>query len=244
MSSTRIRGRILKRDGEECIFCGEEQKITEVEDGYVVKDGFTIPRTKKKSNLRVHHIRPISKGGTDLPENMITLCQSCHKKEHQRMRGEQDSWGERELEYLKKPIKLELDLTQLARDLENRCERGVEERHLKFMMKQVYSEIAERKYQHILNKELEDKIIKDRVNTLDIMQIINGHSDRMDGLMELLKAMTGNLNKVTNTVENGSKVQNQIIRMFDNYVRKPDGEEDKKPEPVKELNEHDLFMYA
>lgn len=30
----------------------------------------------------VHHIVPISKGGTHDPENLMSLCQSCHNRIH------------------------------------------------------------------------------------------------------------------------------------------------------------------
>ena len=33
-------------------------------------------------NLNVHHIRYVSDGGGDEPENLITLCLDCHKKRH------------------------------------------------------------------------------------------------------------------------------------------------------------------
>ena len=33
----------------------------------------------------VHHILPISQGGTHNPENLMSLCQSCHTKIHMEM---------------------------------------------------------------------------------------------------------------------------------------------------------------
>ena len=36
----------------------------------------------KDSKLEVHHIKFRSQGGTDNPNNLITLCQKCHKKVH------------------------------------------------------------------------------------------------------------------------------------------------------------------
>lgn len=32
-----------------------------------------------REGLIVHHIIPVSKGGTNRPVNLITLCQACHK---------------------------------------------------------------------------------------------------------------------------------------------------------------------
>ena len=36
-------------------------------------------------NLNVHHIKPVSEGGGDEPENLITLCKNCHKEIHREM---------------------------------------------------------------------------------------------------------------------------------------------------------------
>lgn len=39
--------------------------------------------TRKKSHeLRVHHMLPLSKGGTNELTNLITLCSKCHKRLH------------------------------------------------------------------------------------------------------------------------------------------------------------------
>lgn len=52
------RHQVFRRDGYKCQDCG--------------------------SNLRLiaHHLCLRKKGGTDLIENLITLCDSCHKKRH------------------------------------------------------------------------------------------------------------------------------------------------------------------
>ena len=55
------------------------------------RDNYTCQRCKKslkdlkKNNiqLQVHHIKPKSRGGTDVPENLITLCENCHKQVHE-----------------------------------------------------------------------------------------------------------------------------------------------------------------
>ena len=51
--STQIR----KRDDHRCFICHALEK-----------------------KLHVHHIRPYHSGGSDSQENLVTLCQSCHKK--------------------------------------------------------------------------------------------------------------------------------------------------------------------
>ena len=53
-----LRYDILRRDGFRCTICGRGQ-----EDGV---------------KLHVDHIRPVSKGGRTIPENLRTLCQDCN----------------------------------------------------------------------------------------------------------------------------------------------------------------------
>ena len=55
------------------------------------RDKYTCQRCKKsledlkKNNikLQVHHIKPRSQGGTNVPENLVTLCEHCHKQVHE-----------------------------------------------------------------------------------------------------------------------------------------------------------------
>lgn len=55
----KIRKRILNRDGYECTRCGTSD-----------------------DQLHVHHIKPISEGGSHSPKNLKTLCHSCHEDVH------------------------------------------------------------------------------------------------------------------------------------------------------------------
>ena len=55
-----LRNEVLKRDGWRCQNCG------------VMKD------------LQVHHIQRRSQLGSDVAENLITLCANCHTKRHYR----------------------------------------------------------------------------------------------------------------------------------------------------------------
>jgi len=63
------------RDGYKCRACGKSKH----------KDGV---------RLEVHHIRRKSDGGTDTPDNVVTLCDACHKAHHQ---------GERKLKFSRPP---------------------------------------------------------------------------------------------------------------------------------------------
>ena len=54
-----IREYVLYRDGHKCQHCGKSNTI-----------------------LNVHHITPKADGGTNRPDNLITLCESCHNAYH------------------------------------------------------------------------------------------------------------------------------------------------------------------
>ncbi len=55
------RMRILKRDGFRCQLCGER------------------PSNNEHITLHIHHVRPFSRGGLTIDENLITLCHTCHE---------------------------------------------------------------------------------------------------------------------------------------------------------------------
>lgn len=57
----KIRLRILQRDGYCCQYCGSEDATT------------------------VDHIIPISKGGTDDPDNLVAACTRCNYSKGNRM---------------------------------------------------------------------------------------------------------------------------------------------------------------
>ena len=54
-----VREYVLYRDGHKCQYCGKSNTV-----------------------LNVHHIIPRADGGTDRPDNLITLCETCHKAYH------------------------------------------------------------------------------------------------------------------------------------------------------------------
>ena len=56
------------------------------------RDGYACKKcNKNETKLQVHHIVFRSSGGTDSPDNLITLCQSCHSKLHLSATAEADS---------------------------------------------------------------------------------------------------------------------------------------------------------
>jgi len=58
---SKIRARILIRDGYCCQYCGSEDATT------------------------VDHVIPISKGGTDDPDNLVAACSRCNYSKGNRM---------------------------------------------------------------------------------------------------------------------------------------------------------------
>jgi len=59
---TKVRRRVLERDGFRCQECGRDLR--------------TLPGWFTE----VHHILPRTRGGTNHPANLATLCVSCHKR--------------------------------------------------------------------------------------------------------------------------------------------------------------------
>jgi len=50
----------------------------DIRTAIIERDNFACQRCGKPENLHVHHITPRISGGTDEPDNLITLCQECH----------------------------------------------------------------------------------------------------------------------------------------------------------------------
>jgi 5-methylcytosine-specific restriction endonuclease McrA len=60
MSYRGLQRQVLERDGWRCQTCGSMQR------------------------LQVHHLRFRSQSGSDVEQNLITLCSNCHARIHQR----------------------------------------------------------------------------------------------------------------------------------------------------------------
>lgn len=65
--------RIIFRDNFTCQKCGEF---------HAFKNDFGIFIPIDDGNLNVNHIKPVSDGGGDEPENLTTLCVKCHREIH------------------------------------------------------------------------------------------------------------------------------------------------------------------
>ena len=51
----------------------------------LVRDGYKCGNCSSSDNLHVHHIIPVSKGGSSELGNLRTLCEDCHKLLHPHM---------------------------------------------------------------------------------------------------------------------------------------------------------------
>ena len=51
--------------------------------GYVLeRDGYKCQQCGSRHRLEVHHVKPLSKGGSPHPDNCKTLCRNCHISLH------------------------------------------------------------------------------------------------------------------------------------------------------------------
>ena len=65
----RLRAAALRRDGGRCQRCGAEA-------------------------VEVHHVVPMSAGGADTLDNVLSLCEPCHAREHDGASAERRAWRE------------------------------------------------------------------------------------------------------------------------------------------------------
>lgn len=72
-SAGGYRNHIFRRDNYTCRCCGTPHYLT---------NEYDIPLPTTDGQLDLHHIIPVSEGGTDAPENLMTVCRDCHKKIH------------------------------------------------------------------------------------------------------------------------------------------------------------------
>jgi ribosomal protein S14 len=75
----KLRMQVLARDNRKCRICGRS------------------PSNYSDIELHVHHIRPWAKGGITGPDNLITLCHTCHD-------GLEPHFDANLYSYLKEPV--------------------------------------------------------------------------------------------------------------------------------------------
>ncbi|MBI5651167.1 MAG: HNH endonuclease [Chloroflexi bacterium] len=69
---TRLAWFVKRRDGMRCVECGATDEV-----------------------LHAHHIIPLSRGGTNHPNNLQTLCENCHAEKHPHMLAEREQHAPR-----------------------------------------------------------------------------------------------------------------------------------------------------
>jgi len=61
----RLRERVYERDEHRCQHCGRHS------------------RPRGSAELRIRHVVPRPRGGSDHPRNLLTLCRKCHDRIHE-----------------------------------------------------------------------------------------------------------------------------------------------------------------
>jgi 5-methylcytosine-specific restriction endonuclease McrA len=71
----RLRSQTLRRDHYRCVQCGRSGRFPKRSrwEPFVPTGPYV--------GLHVHHVRPLSRGGSNNPENLQTLCIRCHETE-------------------------------------------------------------------------------------------------------------------------------------------------------------------
>jgi len=57
-------------------------EFNRVRGGILKRDGYACQECDSRDFLHVHHIKPLSAGGDNSENNLITLCRKCHKEKH------------------------------------------------------------------------------------------------------------------------------------------------------------------
>jgi 5-methylcytosine-specific restriction protein A len=65
----------------------EISKAVKVRDMYCCVSCKTPEKPKLGVYHEVHHIKPLSRGGTTTKANLITLCKACHDRRHPHLSG-------------------------------------------------------------------------------------------------------------------------------------------------------------
>jgi len=68
-----------------------------IRDDYTCQDCGDVGGPEGDTNLEVHHKTPVSEGGSNSLDNLITLCKSCHNHRHREERVNETDSGRRAL---------------------------------------------------------------------------------------------------------------------------------------------------
>lgn len=98
--------RVLTQDYKRADAYGGEYEWGQTRTAILRRDNYTCQYRgcglysppPKHGALHVHHVLPISRGGTNAHSNLITLCHPCHRKTHEeldRAHGKRVVYGNR-----------------------------------------------------------------------------------------------------------------------------------------------------
>ena len=59
-----------------------DERYRKLRDQVLARDGWRCQSCGSMNNLQVHHLQARSKLGGDILQNLISLCVSCHAKQH------------------------------------------------------------------------------------------------------------------------------------------------------------------
>ncbi|GAE27036.1 hypothetical protein JCM9140_3148 [Halalkalibacter wakoensis JCM 9140] len=60
----------------------QQNSVSEIFTRCLKRDGYTCCDCGVQTKLEIHHIRPVSQGGTNTLSNLKTVCSDCHKNNY------------------------------------------------------------------------------------------------------------------------------------------------------------------
>lgn len=88
-SKISFKGNVVKPDCWAGMACMKKRSYYRKHEHYkqLLRNNHSYLKYKKKeciichcaTNLEVHHVLPICRGGKDIPDNLVTLCKPCHR---------------------------------------------------------------------------------------------------------------------------------------------------------------------
>lgn len=80
----KLEQSIINKQHPETTVYPEDWDIIRIQ--VLMRDDYRCGNCGSTKNLHVHHIVPLSRGGTNQLSNLRTICEECHKKIHPHMR--------------------------------------------------------------------------------------------------------------------------------------------------------------
>ena len=146
MISKKIRFEVFKRDGFLCAYCGN---------------------TPPEAILEVDHIEPVSKGGTDDINNLITSCFDCNRGKSNITLDKIPKKISENLEILKEKEEQLKEYRKLIRKIEKRIQKDIDK--IEEIFKETYPKKA-------FEEKFKESTIKNFINKLPLNEVIEAMS--------------------------------------------------------------------